>query len=144
MSYPLNSLGKAIFPGICAILPAIGIRGAPALNYFHSAVSTPHILVNSTLYKGDTVLYYPIAGFIGHGKNGDLIISVPSASIGRYSIRFYEGDHYFLFEIKKIPDPMLIIEKSNFQHAGTFRYEVYQDNALIEKGSFSIKNDAVK
>ena len=63
MSYPLNRLGKAIFPGIRAILPAIGVKEAPALNYFHSTVSTSHIFVNSTLYKRDTVLYHPAAGF---------------------------------------------------------------------------------
>jgi hypothetical protein len=144
MSYPLNSLGKAIFPGICAILPAVGVKGAPRLNYFHSSVSASHISVNSTLYKGDTVSYHPVTGFISHRKNGDLMISVPSALIGRYAIRFYDEEHYFLFEIRKIPDPMLIIEKSNFQHAGTFRYEIYQDYALVEKGSFVIKNDEVK
>jgi len=144
MSYPLNSLGKAIFPGIFAFLAAIGIKGAPALNYFHSAVFTPHIFINSTLYNGDTIWYRPAAGFIAHEKNGDLIISVPSASPGRYLIRFYDVDHYFLFEIGKIPDPMLIIEKSNFQHAGTFRYEVYRDHALVEKGSFVIKNDEAR
>jgi hypothetical protein len=64
MSYPLNSLGKAIFPGIYAILPAVGVKGASALNYFHSAVSAPHIFINSTLYKRDTVLYHPVTGFV--------------------------------------------------------------------------------
>jgi hypothetical protein len=63
MSYPLNRPGKAIFPGISAILPAIGVKGAPALNYFHSTVSASHIFVNSTLYKRNTIRYYPAAGF---------------------------------------------------------------------------------
>jgi hypothetical protein len=62
MSYPLNRPGKAIFPGIRAILPATGVKGAPALNYFHSTVSASHIFVNSTLYNRDTVLYQA-AGF---------------------------------------------------------------------------------
>jgi hypothetical protein len=63
MSYPLNRLGKANFPCICAILPALGVKGAPALNYFHSAISASHIFVNSTLYNKDTLsyqIYYPI------------------------------------------------------------------------------------
>ncbi len=144
MSYPLNRLGKAIFPGICALLTAIGVRGAPVLNYFHSPVSASHIFVNSALYKRDTVLYHPAARFIGHGKNDEVIISFPAALIGRYSIRFYDGEHYLLFEIGKIPDPILIIEKSNFQHAGAFRYEIYKDHGLVEKGNFTIKNDEVK
>jgi hypothetical protein len=63
MSYPLNRPGKAIFPGVRATLPAIGVKGAPALNYFHSTVSASHIFVNSTLYNRDTVLYHPAAGF---------------------------------------------------------------------------------
>jgi len=144
MSYPLNSLGKAIFPGIYAVLPAVGVKAASRLNYFHSCVSPSHIFVHSTLYKEDTVSYYPATGFISHRKNGDLVISVPAALTGQYSIRFYDEEHYFLFEIRKIPNPMLIIEKSNFQHAGTFRYEMYQNYALVEKGSFVIKNDKAK
>jgi hypothetical protein len=63
MSYPLNRLGMAIFPGIPAILPAIGVKGAPALNYFHSSVFASHIFVNPTLYNSDTVLYHPAGGF---------------------------------------------------------------------------------
>lgn len=64
MLYPLNRLGKAIFPGNCAILPAVGIKGARTLNYFHSTVSASHIFVNSTLYNKDIVLYHPAAGLM--------------------------------------------------------------------------------
>jgi len=59
MSYPSNRLGKATFPCIYAILPAVGAKRAPTLNYFHSTVSASHIFINSTLYTRDTVLYYP-------------------------------------------------------------------------------------
>jgi hypothetical protein len=64
MSYPLNRLGKATFPRNCAILPAVGVKGARALIYFHSTVSASHIFVNSALYNKDIVLYYPAAGFM--------------------------------------------------------------------------------
>lgn len=64
MSYPLNRLGKAIFPGNCAILPAVGFKGAPTLNYFHSTVSASHIFIISALYNKDIVLYHPAAGFM--------------------------------------------------------------------------------
>jgi hypothetical protein len=64
MSYPLTRLGKAIFPGNCAILPAVGVKGAPALLYFYSTVSASHIFVNSALYNKDIVWYDPAVGFM--------------------------------------------------------------------------------
>ena len=51
------------------------------------------------------------------------------------------GGQAYVDEIRKVTDPMLIIEKNNFQRTGTFRYELYQDRVLVEKGTFMIKND---
>jgi hypothetical protein len=35
----------------------------------------------------------------------------------------------------------LIVEKVNFRHAGLFQYELYKDNALVEKNTFMIKSN---
>lgn len=76
--------------------------------------------------------------YVRSEKNGNLRIVVP-ASGGRYRIRFFDRGRQFLFEIGHIRDPLLIVEKVNFRHAGQFQYELYKDNALVERHSFIIK-----
>jgi hypothetical protein len=140
MPYSLSRLGKAFFPGIFLLLVAGGLKAAPGRIFFHSSLSGCHIFRNYTLYKPDT-LYSPVIGFVHRERNGDLVIAIPPALLGRYKILFFDADHYFLFEIRQILDPLLIVEKGAFQHAGRFQYELYRDNALVEKSSFLIRNE---
>ena len=67
-----------------------------------------------------------------------MIISIPAGLQGRYRIRFFGDDKGLLFEIRQIQDPVLIVEKYNFRHAGLFQYELYRDKDLVEKSSFRI------
>ncbi len=71
-------------------------------------------------------------------KNGDVVIAVPVGAPGRYKIRFFNEDRTLLFEIRQIRDPLLIVEKYNFGHAGVFEYELYRDNSLVERSNFRI------
>jgi hypothetical protein len=154
MPYPFHRLGKVFFSSTSLLLVATSLNAAQSRVFFHSAVPGPHIIRNYTLYnKEDTTEYHPVAteyhpaeyrpaaGLITREKNGNLVIAVPPAMLGRYKIRFFDEDHYFLFEIRQIRDSLLIVEKNSFQHAGLFQYELYRDNALIERSSFSIRKD---
>lgn len=71
-------------------------------------------------------------------KNGDVVITVPPDLQGRCRIRFFGENKGLLFEIRGIQDPLLIVEKYNFGHAGLYRYELYRDNSLVEHRSFRI------
>jgi hypothetical protein len=66
------------------------------------------------------------------------MISVPPGLQGRYKVRFFGEDKGLLFEIRQIQDPVLIVEKYNFRHAGLYQYELYRDNSLVERSSFRI------
>lgn len=100
---------------------------------------------NSPLYDRDTVLLnnrdLPGAGFIRRERNGDLVIMVPNPGREKYRIRFFDDGNNFLFEVRQIRDPLLIVEKYNFQHAGMFHYELYRESLLIERSSFLIRKD---
>lgn len=74
-------------------------------------------------------------------KNGLLHLEMPDPSRKNYLVKFYEEDRSFLFEIKSIRDPMLLLEKSNFGHAGWFLFEVFEDGKLIEKNRFFLNRD---
>ena len=75
------------------------------------------------------------------GKENNVIISLPDAEKKKYSIKFFENDGTPLFEIKKITEPYLTLDKVNFIHAGLFNFEVYADGLLVEKHKFYIPKD---
>jgi len=81
------------------------------------------------------------SGYVRRNADGDLVITVPQNTAGRYKIRFFEEHGMLLFEIRQIRDPLLIVEKYNFEHAGQFVYELYRDTVLIERMQFSIRKD---
>lgn len=75
------------------------------------------------------------------GKDNNVIISLPDAKIQKYSIRFYDSDGTFLFELKKIPKDYLTLDKVNFLHAGLFIFELYDSRIIIERHKFYIPKD---
>ena len=58
-----------------------------------------------------------------------------------YTIKFYEPDGTFLFELKKISEPLLTLDKVNFIHAGLFNFELYADGIPVEKHQIYIPKD---
>lgn len=74
-------------------------------------------------------------------KDGLVRISLADFNNKKYSIRFYEDDNTFLFELKDIKEASLMMEKSNFHHSGWFRSELYENDKLVEKNRFFIPKD---
>ena len=139
MPYPISGYGKTLFSGVAALLLTIGAKAAVLpKNYCGSDPLFPHISSNYALYKRDTSLEHRRSGIVRNERNGDVVITVPAGSNGRYKVRFFGQDNVLLFEVRQIRDSPLIIEKVNFAHAGIFQYELYRDNYLIEKSSFRI------
>jgi len=81
---------------------------------------------------------YKHSGLVRHEKNGDIVIAIPATAMARYRVRFFDEKEALLFEIRQIRDPLLIVEKYNFGHAGLFRYELYRDSTLVENSHFRI------
>jgi hypothetical protein len=77
-------------------------------------------------------------------KDNNIIIHLKDASTTKYSVKFYDETEKFLFELKKIKEDYLIIEKVNFVHAGWFRFEIYEDGELIEENKFQILKEVKK
>ena len=140
MSYPSRLPGKYLFSGVAFALIAIGAKAAVSpKNFGDCALSRPHISVYSALYKGDTSLEDRHSDIVRHERNGDVVITVPTGSMGRYKVRFFDEANALLFEVRQIREAPLIVEKYNFVHAGVFQYELYRDNSLIEKRRFRIR-----
>jgi hypothetical protein len=74
-------------------------------------------------------------------KDGVVRISLKDFSSKKYSIKFYEDDDTFIFELKDIKEPSLMLEKSNFYHSGWFKSELYENEKMVEKNRFFIPKD---
>lgn len=75
------------------------------------------------------------------GKDNNIIISLPDALKKKYSIKFYEDDGTFLFELKKITENYLMLDKVNFIHSGLFNFELYDNRIIIERHKVYIPKD---
>jgi hypothetical protein len=74
-------------------------------------------------------------------KKNNLIIELPDATSKKYSIKFFEESGKFLFEINKMTEEYLILEKVNFKHSGWFNFELYDQGKLIEKNKIFVPKD---
>jgi len=74
-------------------------------------------------------------------SDGFVRIHLPPDEDKKYSIKFYEDDGSFLFELKDIRTRKFKIDKTNFYHAGWFRFELFENGKLIEKHKFYLQKD---
>lgn len=79
--------------------------------------------------------------FIYTGKDNNVIIDLTMTSGNRFSVKFYDDKDNSIFEIKKLTEPYLIIEKVNFKHAGWFYFKLFDNGILKEKKQFYIPKE---
>lgn len=96
-------------------------------------------LVGVSPYTGQE--NFKTSPFIYVSKEGYINISLPATPEKKYSIKFFEENGSPLFEINKVKESSLIIDKSNFVHAGWFLFELYEDNKLKEKNKLYLPKD---
>jgi hypothetical protein len=74
-------------------------------------------------------------------KDNNVVITLSNTASKKYTVKFYTENDEFLFELTKITEDFLIIEKVNFTHAGWFHFDVYESGKLIEKNKFYVAKD---
>jgi len=84
---------------------------------------------------------YKISSNVFTGKYGNIHVSLPDAALRHYALKFFDDNNKLLFELSAIKDPALILDKSNFLHAGWFRFELYDGEKLKEKNKLFIPRD---
>jgi hypothetical protein len=120
------------------------IRYRLVIDICHDSRDLKRMRINIRRDSTDLIARLPFtpSKFINIGKDNDVIINLPLFAAKKYSIKFYtEKDSAVLFEINKITEPYLILEKVNFKHSGWFRYHLYSNNILVEKYKIYIAID---
>ncbi len=74
-------------------------------------------------------------------KDSYVTINLPDAATKKYSVKFYDESDQLVFELTKIPDVYLTLEKVNFVHSGWFQFELYESGLLMEKNKFFVPKD---
>ena len=81
------------------------------------------------------------SAYLYTNTDGYTILKVPEFGKHQYKVIFKEENGTDIFTLHKVLDSYLLIDKSNFPHAGWFFYEMYQDDVLFEKNKFFIESD---
>lgn len=79
--------------------------------------------------------------YVYTNSRGYVTIIVPQLKQHRYRIVFFDEDNSELFHIKSMKEPELVLDKTNFVHAGWFYFELYEDDKLKEKNKFYLSKD---
>lgn len=79
--------------------------------------------------------------YVYTNKDGYLFVNLPDAEQKKYRIKFYDADGSLLFELKQVKETALTLDKANFMHAGWFRFELFNEDKLVEENKFYLQKD---
>jgi len=79
--------------------------------------------------------------YVYTARDGNIHLNLPESDLKRYSVKFYDENDKYLFEIKDLKESSLILDKTNFYHAGWFKFELFADDKLKEKNKFYIEKE---
>jgi len=107
---------------------------------FSIEVNRPEKSMDSTLKtngdaKNKPNIFVPSL-YVYTSRDGNIHLNLPNADTKKYSVKFYDENDNFLFEVNSLKDQSLIIDKTNFYHAGWFKFELFVDDKLKEKHKF--------
>lgn len=79
--------------------------------------------------------------YVFTSKDGFINIKLPNANTHHYRIVFFEEDGTELFEVPRVKESSLILDKANFIHSGWFLFDLYENGTLIERNKFFVSRD---
>lgn len=85
--------------------------------------------------------YFRPSRYVFTEKDGNVKIALNDAATRKYAVKFFEEDNTELFEIKQVKESPIIVDKTNFVHAGWFYFELYEDGKLKEKHKVFVPKD---
>lgn len=92
-------------------------------------------------YQPEEPTGFVASKYIYTGKDNNVIIDLPDAGTSKYSIKFFDDNDKKVFELSKVTEPYLIIEKVNFLHSGWFYFKLYENGIIKERHDFYIPKE---
>ncbi|QEC45420.1 hypothetical protein [Pseudobacter ginsenosidimutans] len=84
---------------------------------------------------------YKPSRFVYTDKDGNVVIDLYDALKKDYEVKFFDEKQTPIFDIHKVKDPMLIIDKVTFLRSGWYRFELYEEGKLKETHKVFIPKD---
>lgn len=103
----------------------------------NDSISIPNFGLNS---KNRPEVFTPSVHVYTY-NDGNVRVNLPDDENRKFSLKFFEEDDSFIFELKDIKERTFRIDKANFYHAGWFKFELYEDGKLKEKHKFFLQKD---
>ncbi len=79
--------------------------------------------------------------YVFTSRDGYINVKLPQANSRHYKLIFFEEDGIELFQINRVKESSLIIDKANFVHSGWFLFDLYENGALLERNKFYVARD---
>lgn len=109
--------------------------------YADATIQKPPSKDSIVVKKDPDAITYPSQRIYTAAEN-NVVIHLPGADSKKYLAKFFDDENTFLFELSKLKEEYLIIEKVNFVHAGWFHFELFENGKLLEKNKFYIGKDS--
>jgi hypothetical protein len=81
------------------------------------------------------------SSFVFTNIDGNVSIALPNAKQANYTLKFYREDDTPLFQMSRVKEEQLTLDKSNFVKSGWFKFELFENEMLKEKHKFFIPRD---
>ena len=102
-------------------------------------MGTPTLKTNGYDSRNRPNIFVP-SMYVYTARDGNIHLNLPDAN-SRSSVKFYDENDNFLFEIKNLKETALTLDKTNFTHAGWFKFELYNEEKLVEKNKFYLARE---
>lgn len=118
------------------------IKAQPVVIKLDSLQWGDSVAVPNPGYTKPKLVAFTPSLYVYTNRDGYVRINLPeNEKSKKYSIKFFDEDNTLLFELKEIKEKDFKIDKTNFYHAGWFKFELYEGEKLLEKHKFYLEKD---
>jgi len=71
-------------------------------------------------------------------KEGNVVMSLPEAGKKQFRVQFYQPDGKPFFEVTRVSETVILLDKTNFHRAGWYDFELFENEKLKEKNKVQV------
>jgi hypothetical protein len=113
--------------------PATGKTAIEPVKHRKVAIAFPEVDMDDLSFLKSR--YISVSAITGH-----VTIAMPAGlKDHKFSLKFFDLQANVVVEIPAISAPVIILDKRNFPSKGRYKFELYRDSVIFEKGSVNIR-----